>query len=108
MKIAEIVQMMVEDTPPMRFEAFDGSSFGPVDAQYTLRLKNERGLRYVATAPGDLGLGRAYVAGDLDVLDHPLDVGPATEPLDPRVGAEAVLQPDEPVVDVAAPPAARP
>ncbi len=67
MKIAEIVALMVEDTPPMRFEAYDGSSFGPPDAQYTLRLKTERGLRYLATAPGDLGLGRAYVAGDLDV-----------------------------------------
>ena len=67
MKIAEIIQMMVEDSPPMRLEAYDGSGFGPADAKYTLRLKNERGLRYVATAPGDLGRGRAYVAGALDV-----------------------------------------
>jgi len=73
-KIAEIIQTMVEDTPPMRFEAYDGSGFGPADAQYTLRLKTERGLRYIATAPGDLGLGRAYVAGDLDVDGaHPGD-----------------------------------
>ncbi len=74
MKIAEIIQTMVEDTPPMRFEAYDGSGFGPADAQYTLRLKTARGLRYIATAPGDLGLGRAYVAGDLDVDGaHPGD-----------------------------------
>ncbi|MEJ7630529.1 MAG: cyclopropane-fatty-acyl-phospholipid synthase family protein [Nocardioidaceae bacterium] len=74
MKIAEIIELMVEDSPPMRFEAYDGSGFGPTDAAYTLRLKTERGLRYVATAPGDLGLGRAYVAGDLDVDGaHPGD-----------------------------------
>jgi len=74
MKIAEMLESMVEDTPPMRFEAYDGSSFGPAEATYTLRLKSERGLRYLATAPGDLGLGRAYVAGDLDVEGaHPGD-----------------------------------
>lgn len=73
-KIADIVSLLVEDDPPMRFEAYDGSAFGPADARYTLHLKNERGLRYIATAPGDLGLGRAYVAGDLDVGGaHPGD-----------------------------------
>ena len=41
----------------MRFEAYDGSGFGPADAPFTLRLINERGLRYLATAPGDLGHG---------------------------------------------------
>ena len=28
---------------------------------------NERGLRYIATAPGSLGLARAYVQGDLAI-----------------------------------------
>jgi cyclopropane-fatty-acyl-phospholipid synthase len=73
-KIAQIVESLVESAPPMRFEAYDGSSFGPPDARFTMRLKNERGLRYVATAPGDLGLARAYVAGDLDLEGgHPGD-----------------------------------
>ena len=37
-------------------------------------MKNERGLAYLMTAPGDLGLGRAYVAGDLGVTGvHPGD-----------------------------------
>jgi cyclopropane-fatty-acyl-phospholipid synthase len=37
-------------------------------------LLNERGLRFLATAPGDLGMARAYVTGDL-VVDgvHPGD-----------------------------------
>ncbi len=30
-------------------------------------MRNERGLRYLLTAPGTLGLGRAYVAGDLTI-----------------------------------------
>src|SRR6185295_18914946 len=40
-------------------------AFGPTDSPVTVRLINERGLRYVATAPGDLGMARAYVSGDL-------------------------------------------
>jgi len=65
MKIAELVSMLTVDGAPMRFEAYDGSAFGPTDAEFTLELVNERGLRYLATAPGDLGLARAYVQGDL-------------------------------------------
>ena len=39
-----------------------------------LELKNERGLAYLVTAPGDLGLARAYVSGDLDLHGiHPGD-----------------------------------
>ena len=65
MKIADLVSMLTVDGAPMRFEAYDGSSFGPADAQFTLELATERGLRYLTTAPGDLGLARAYVSGDL-------------------------------------------
>jgi cyclopropane-fatty-acyl-phospholipid synthase len=73
-KIAELVEPLVDGDTQIRFEAYDGSGFGPPDAAFTLRLKTERGLRYVATAPGDLGLARAYVTGDLDVEGaHPGD-----------------------------------
>jgi cyclopropane-fatty-acyl-phospholipid synthase len=65
MKIADLVSMLTVEGAPMRFQAYDGSAFGPVDAPFTLELVNERGLRYLATAPGDLGLARAYVQGDL-------------------------------------------
>lgn len=57
--------MLTVNEPPVRFIAYDGSSFGTADAPITLELKTERGLRYLATAPGDLGLARAYISGDL-------------------------------------------
>jgi cyclopropane-fatty-acyl-phospholipid synthase len=74
MTIADMVGKLTADEPPLRFEAFDGSGFGPTDTGVTLRLLNDRGLRYLVTAPGDLGMARAYVAGDL-VLEgvHPGD-----------------------------------
>jgi cyclopropane-fatty-acyl-phospholipid synthase len=62
--IAEIIDGFFEDGLPVRLTAYDGSSAGPA-GEYAIELANERGLRYILTAPGDLGLGRAYVAGDL-------------------------------------------
>ena len=39
-----------------------------------LHLRTERGLSYLLTAPGDLGMARAYVSGDLDLEGaHPGD-----------------------------------
>jgi cyclopropane-fatty-acyl-phospholipid synthase len=74
MTIASMVEKLSQGELPVRFEAYDGSTLGPADSPITLRLKNERGLRFLATAPGDLGLARAYVSGDVD-LDgvHPGD-----------------------------------
>jgi cyclopropane-fatty-acyl-phospholipid synthase len=74
MKIADVVRTLTVEAPSMRFSAYDGSSFGPDDAQIRLHLANERGLRYLATAPGDLGLARAYISGDLQLSGaHPGD-----------------------------------
>ncbi|NHA67646.1 class I SAM-dependent methyltransferase [Phycicoccus flavus] len=74
MSIAQIVESVVDGPLPLRLEAYDGSSAGPADARYRLRIENERGVSYLATAPGDLGMARAYVTGDLTVEGgHPGD-----------------------------------
>lgn len=70
--ISEAVSRLMPDGIPFRFVAYDGSSTGPPDAQICLRLLNERGLSYILTAPGDLGMARAYVSGDLEVEGVPL------------------------------------
>src|SRR5574338_818160 len=74
MSIAEIVGAVVDGPLPVRFEAYDGSAAGPAEAPRGLTLRTPRGAAYLATAPGDLGLARAYVSGDLG-LDgvHPGD-----------------------------------
>ena len=63
--IGEAITSLLRDGMPVRFTAYDGSSAGPPDAPIGLELVNERGLSYLLTAPGDLGMARAYVAGDL-------------------------------------------
>lgn len=65
--IAQVLDRVLREPPRFRFEAYDGSATGPADAPVTMRLRSERGLAYLLTAPGDLGFARAYVSGDLDL-----------------------------------------
>jgi len=67
MSVAEMVEQVLGDDLPVAFEAYDGSRCGPVDAPATLVLRSPTALQRILTAPGELGLGRAYVAGDLDL-----------------------------------------
>ncbi|MBO0681085.1 class I SAM-dependent methyltransferase [Mycolicibacterium sp. S2-37] len=72
--LAEVLEVFAAGQEPLRFTAYDGSSAGPPDAALGLDLKTPRGTTYLATAPGDLGLVRAYVSGNLDMLGvHPGD-----------------------------------
>jgi cyclopropane-fatty-acyl-phospholipid synthase len=49
----------------LRFTAYDGSTAGPETAVLGMDLLTPRGTTYLATAPGELGLARAYVSGDV-------------------------------------------
>jgi cyclopropane-fatty-acyl-phospholipid synthase len=53
--------------PQLHIRAYDGSEAGPADASVRVHLRSELGLRYLVSSPGELGLARAYVTGELDV-----------------------------------------
>lgn len=55
------------DDLPIRFEFYDGSHAGPDDSPATIVIKNATALSRMLYAPGELGVARAYVAGDLVV-----------------------------------------
>lgn len=75
--LAEILEIFAAGQLPLKFTAYDGSTAGPEDAALGLDLKTPRGTTYLATAPGDLGLARAYVSGDLEMRGvHPADPYP--------------------------------
>ena len=65
--IAQALTAVAPEGLPFRFTAYDGSATGPEDSPIHMHLATERGLSYVLTAPGDLGLVRAYVQGDLEI-----------------------------------------
>jgi len=52
---------------PVRFKYWDGSGEGPSDGPGTVHVRSADALRHLLWAPGELGVGRAFVAGHLDV-----------------------------------------
>ncbi|MCZ2846877.1 SAM-dependent methyltransferase [Modestobacter sp. VKM Ac-2978] len=52
--------------PPLRLRGWDGSLAGPPGAP-VLAIRSRRALRRLVWSPGQLGLARAYVAGDIDI-----------------------------------------
>lgn len=62
-----IARVIARNTDQVRVEVFDGSRAGPADAPVTIEFRSPRAFSYLATAPGQLGLARAYVVGDIDV-----------------------------------------
>ncbi len=72
--IGDALSTLLHDPVPIRVQAYDGSAVGPEESTVRIDLRTERGLRYLLTAPGDLGLARAYVTGDLELHGvHPGD-----------------------------------
>ena len=71
--VAQLASTVTDGPLPFRLTAFDGSEAGPPDTP-GLHIRNRRALTYLLTAPGDLGLARAYIAGDMDLTGvHPAD-----------------------------------
>src|SRR5688500_20400675 len=50
---------------PVRLRAWDGSEAGPADAP-VIEFRSRRALRRILWSPGQLGLSRAYGAGEID------------------------------------------
>ena len=65
--MARALEAVLGPDLPIAVRAYDGSRLGPADAPATLLVRSPVVFRRLITAPGELGLGRAYVAGELDV-----------------------------------------
>src|SRR3954468_10810440 len=67
MAVAEFFADLVGADAPIAFRAYDGSRAGPGDAPATVVIRSPNALRRLVTAPDELGVGRAYVAGEIDI-----------------------------------------
>lgn len=65
-RLAAVVRSASGVDLPVRVRAWDGSEAGPADGP-VLVIKRRRALRRLLWAPGEMGLARAYVTGDIDV-----------------------------------------
>jgi cyclopropane-fatty-acyl-phospholipid synthase len=78
---------------PFRVELWDGTILAPTNGGGgpTFRVRSPRALGHVLRAPGQLGLGRAYVSGEIEVddMDAVLELldGYRVPPLDVRAKA---------------------
>jgi cyclopropane-fatty-acyl-phospholipid synthase len=76
MDVASFVSSVFNNQLPFRVEAYDGSVAQPTIPssanEITLKILSRDALTRVLTHPGELGLARAYVAGDIDI-DGELD-----------------------------------
>jgi cyclopropane-fatty-acyl-phospholipid synthase len=65
--VARALEAVLGPDLSIAVRAYDGSRLGPVDAPATLLVRSPNVFRRLIAAPGELGLGRAYVSGELDV-----------------------------------------
>ncbi|MGY0018000.1 class I SAM-dependent methyltransferase [Streptomyces sp. cg35] len=65
-RLKNLAEQLLGAELPVRLRAWDGSEAGPPDAP-VLVVRGRRALRRLLWKPGELGLARAWVAGDLDV-----------------------------------------
>jgi len=67
MQVAEIISEVLGQDVPVRVVAYDGSKAGPDSSDVALRILSPRALARLVTAPGTLGLARAYVEEEIEV-----------------------------------------
>ncbi|WP_438387766.1 class I SAM-dependent methyltransferase [Actinopolyspora saharensis] len=67
MALATVFARVFGDDLPIEFRAYDGSRHGPSDCSTAIVLKSPLALGHLASAPGELGLARAYVNGHIEV-----------------------------------------
>jgi cyclopropane-fatty-acyl-phospholipid synthase len=67
MRLGSLLTDLLGPDVPVRFLAYDGTDVGPRDAAATVTVHSPRALNRLALARGELGLARAYVAGDITI-----------------------------------------
>src|SRR5690348_460004 len=72
-KLKSLLETLLQTPLPIRLRAWDGSTTGPADAP-VLVIRHKRALRRLMWQPNDVGLARAYVAGEIDVDGDLYDV----------------------------------
>jgi cyclopropane-fatty-acyl-phospholipid synthase len=65
-KITALLENLLQTPIPVRVRAWDGSETGPAHTP-VLVIRHRRALRRLMWQPNELGLARAYVAGEIDV-----------------------------------------
>ncbi|WP_415654064.1 class I SAM-dependent methyltransferase [Saccharomonospora xinjiangensis] len=77
--VCAALDRMLRPGAPVSITAYDGSSAGEPGAPLRIELRSPTALAYLLSAPGELGLARAYVTGHLEVAGELYEVLRALE-----------------------------
>src|ERR1700753_1475091 len=67
MALAQVFEAIAGPGAPVESAAYDGSIAGTRGAPVKITVRSPVAVSYLAQAPGEMGLARAYVTGHLDV-----------------------------------------
>jgi len=65
--VRPLLAVLFQGDVPVRFEFWDGSSLGPREGPGCVRVRSADAVRRLLWAPGELGVGRAFVSGDIEI-----------------------------------------
>lgn len=65
--LAPLLASLFPDGVPIKFVLWDGSEVGPTESPGRAVVRTRDALRRLLWAPGELGIARAYVAGEIDI-----------------------------------------
>jgi cyclopropane-fatty-acyl-phospholipid synthase len=67
MRLAPLFHELLGHPATIGVEAFDGSTAGPAVPDAVVVIRSPDALRRIAQRPGELGVARAFIAGDVDI-----------------------------------------
>jgi cyclopropane-fatty-acyl-phospholipid synthase len=82
--LAPMVTALLGGKAPIRFKFWDGSALGGDDVVGTIDVHSPDAIRRIVWAPGELGLARAFVAGELSIDGDIFEVLTALRDASPR------------------------
>jgi len=67
MSLQNVTEEFLGANANVRFSDWRGRRWGPADAPVHVRFNDDAALRHFIRSPGELGFGRAYVSGAMDI-----------------------------------------
>lgn len=64
--VGPLIELLVGRVP-IHFDFWDGSNWGPKDGIGSVHLRSKEALRHLLWSPGELGMARAFVAGEIEI-----------------------------------------
>lgn len=68
--LAGVFGRLIGTGTAVAFAAHDGSQWGPPDAPVRVEIKSPMAISYLLGSPSELGLARAYVTGQLEIIGN--------------------------------------